>query len=403
VDKPNLISPGRVAEVPFYELPLERIADHPLPERDASKLLVYQDSGLTDSSFSNLSSFLPADSTLVLNNTMVIEARLFFQKTTGGVIEIFCLEPEGEMVKTMQSTRQTTWKCLIGGASKWKHGQVLEKRLLVNDKEVVLKARFTAKRDGYFVIEFNWNGGETFAEILHVAGTIPLPPYIKRKTIDSDKERYQTIFHEKPGSVAAPTASLHFTEKVFSELEKKGISRTYVTLNVGAGTFMPVKTEDLREHTMHAELFTITRTAINNILNSDLLIAAGTTTLRTLESLYWIGVKAADDKNARTLEQWDAYSLADDLTYRESLEMLLRIMDETGEEELNCSTKLLIMPGYRFKSAAALITNFHQPGSTLLALVAAFVGEDWKKIYDHALQNDYRFLSYGDSSLLWRC
>lgn len=319
------------------------------------------------------------------------------------MIEIFCLEPVGDMVTAMQSKVRVGWRCLIGGASKWKHGTLLEKKLVLNDNDVILKARLTGKKNNHFIIEFSWDGGYSFAEVLQQAGSIPLPPYIKRKTVETDKERYQTIFRKNPGSVAAPTASLHFSEKVFAGLEKRNVRTAYITLNVSAGTFMPVKADSLLQHEMHAETFSVKRETLVSLLQTDVFIAAGTTTLRTLESLYWIAVKTMNDRSVRALDQWDAYTLKDELSYSQSLQTLIDILDETGDAELNCSTKLLIMPGYRFQSAKALITNFHQPGSTLLALVAAFVGEDWKKIYDHALANDYRFLSYGDSSLLWRC
>jgi S-adenosylmethionine:tRNA ribosyltransferase-isomerase len=405
VDNPDQIQEkASNTSIPDYVLPPERIAEHPLPERDGSKLLVAKGDQFVDSSFSELSNHLPPGSTLVLNNTRVIEARIFFQKPTGGVIEVFCLEPffPRELTSALGATEKCQWQCLIGGASKWKSGQVLEKKLLVNGVPTTLFARYVEKRSDHFIIEFSWEQELNFAEVLHAAGTIPLPPYIKREVVANDSERYQTVFNQTPGSVAAPTASLHFTDTVFRSLDEKGITKTYLTLNVGAGTFMPVKTTDLKAHQMHPEVFSVTKKTLEELLKAEIIVAAGTTTLRTLESLYWLAVKMKKDKSIRSLGQWEAYELNDDLSYAEALEWLIQIIDSSGSNSLDCSTSLLIMPGYRFKSAHALITNFHQPKSTLLALVAAFVGEKWKSIYDHALVNEYRFLSYGDSSLLWR-
>ncbi len=386
-------------------MPAERIAHYPLPQRDASQLLVYRQGTIEDSEFSSLPRHLPEGTVLVLNDTMVIEARIFFQKASGGLIEIFCLEPHrpADVQSSLASEGYCEWSCLIGGASKWKPGLVLEKIIKVNDREVKLEARYLEKKQDHFVIAFSWEGGFHFAEILHQAGTIPLPPYIKRKSVETDKERYQTIFNREPGSVAAPTASLHFTDAVLAALSHKKINPVYITLNVGAGTFMPVKTENLAEHQMHPELFSVSKAALERLMHAECIVAGGTTTLRTLESLYWIALKTRKDRSARNLQQWEAYSLDDTaFTYRDAIRQLLDILEASGEHSLQCSTQLLIMPGYRFKSAEGLITNFHQPKSTLLALVAAFVGDDWKKIYAHALEHDYRFLSYGDSSLLWR-
>jgi S-adenosylmethionine:tRNA ribosyltransferase-isomerase len=390
-----------------YHLPPERIAAVPLARRDASKLLVYQNGIIQTDTFYHLPDHLPLHSLLVLNNTRVIEARLFFKKPTGGGIEIFCLEPyqPGAVDQAMQQTASVQWRCLIGGASKWGHGQVLQKAIAVNEATVMLEAIYLQKEEDSFVIEFRWAGGHPFASVLQAAGAIPLPPYIKRKAVAEDAERYQTIFAEQKGSVAAPTAALHFTQAIFKQLEEKGIECAYATLHVGAGTFKPVKSETIAEHTMHAESFTVNRGFLKKVLEAKSIIAVGTTSLRTLESLHWLGVKLlqhGDLKNLE-LEQWEAYDLAKhDISYNESLQALMRYLHHTDQQELHCRTSLLIVPGYHFKSAKALITNFHQPRSTLLLLVAAFIGADWKNVYDHALQHGYRFLSYGDSSLLYR-
>ena len=390
-----------------YHLPNERIAYHPLTERDHSKLLVYQNGMITDDTFYHLPHHLPPGATLIANNTRVIEARLHFTKSTGGVIEIFCLEPyqPSAIVEAMETVERVQWRCLIGGASKWKPGQILQKPFEIDGQPVVLNARYVTKEEEAFIIEFEWNGGFSFAEILHVAGAMPLPPYIKRKAEGEDASRYQTVFAQHNGSVAAPTAALHFTERVFKDLSAKAIHHHYVTLHVGAGTFKPVKSETIAEHHMHAEVFSVNVDTLQALIKAQTLVAVGTTSLRTLESLHWLGVKLLLNPTLAefTLEQWEAYDLAPHgYTYTQSMEALHQHLLQNGQTELWCRTSLLIVPGYTFQSAKALITNFHQPRSTLLLLVAAFIGDDWKKVYDHALLNNYRFLSYGDSSLLFR-
>ncbi|HVE60336.1 MAG TPA: S-adenosylmethionine:tRNA ribosyltransferase-isomerase, partial [Chitinophagaceae bacterium] len=305
--------------------------------------------------------------------------------------------------EAMCQVQKTQWTCLIGGASKWKPKELLRKDILIQDVPVEFTARYVEKCVDHFIIEFTWNTQHKFAEVLYAAGAIPLPPYIKRKVIEKDAITYQTIFAEKKGSVAAPTAALHFTNSVFKALENKNIYTTYLTLHVGAGTFKPIKTDNITKHEMHAESFSVSVQAINEILNAKIIVAAGTTSLRSLESLHWLGVKLIKNGSFDTeLHQWEAYDLTDTITFKESLQALLSYMKQVKKDEVFCRTSLLIIPGYRFKSANALITNFHQPRSTLLLLVAAFIGKDWKKVYDHALKNSYRFLSYGDSSLLWR-
>jgi S-adenosylmethionine:tRNA ribosyltransferase-isomerase len=388
-----------------YDLPEHRIANSPLAERDASKLLVFREGRIEDDRFSNLPSHLPTESLLVLNNSRVIHARIFFQKASGGVIEIFCLEPfhpaSAELAMTATSVVQ--WRCLIGGASKWKHGLVLEKNILIEGKEVKLSAKWITKEVDDFIIEFSWVNDLPFAVVLEAAGKVPLPPYIKREVNTEDQERYQTVFAENQGSVAAPTASLHFTEKIFDQLVERNIQKTFLSLHVGAGTFKPVKSETISGHHMHAESFSVSRETLLKLENNTEIVAGGTTALRALESLYWLALKLKKGDRNFILSQWEAYESDDEgLTYRECIQLLIDHLDRTGENSLQCKTSLLIKPGYIFRSAKALITNFHQPGSTLLLLVAAFVGDDWRKIYQHALENDYRFLSYGDASLLFR-
>ncbi len=392
-----------------YLLPQERIADFPLAERDQSKLLVYKSGNITDDTFVNLPQHLPDNSPIILNNTRVIEARIFFKKPTGGVIEIFCLEPFESSVETaMTATAYTQWKCLIGGASKWKPGQVLHKEIQLSNALVGLSARYIAKKEDDFIIQFEWEPTSyMFADILHAAGVIPLPPYIKRTAGESDADRYQTIFAKHQGSVAAPTAALHFTDTVFAQFAKKNITTGYVTLHVGAGTFKPVKTDTIQQHQMHQEQFSVTLDFLKWLQQASNVIVVGTTSLRTVESLHWLGVKLAKNPLLSitdfNLTQWEAYELRkNNIPYKESLQQLINKMQELQISQLYCQTSLLIVPGYEFQVPVALVTNFHQPQSTLLLLIAAFIGDDWKKIYAHALENNYRFLSYGDSSLLWR-
>jgi S-adenosylmethionine:tRNA ribosyltransferase-isomerase len=402
-----------------YDLPEEKIARYPIAERDASKLLVYKEGNITTDIYRNIDSFLPERSLLIFNNTKVVEARLLFQKATGGVIEIFCLKPHeqyADITSAMLQQEKVLWKCLVGGASKWKRGQVLEKKIAVNKKEIILHASYIEKRTDHFIIELSWSPVNTsFAELLHLAGAIPLPPYIKREAEQSDAERYQTIYAQHDGSVAAPTAGLHFTDTIFENLKKKNIQTDFVTLHVGAGTFKPVKSEIMEEHEMHAEFIDVSVSTIENILShlDNNIIAVGTTSLRTIESLYWLGVKARkpelcsgasipEQSSGIQLSQWEAYELArHNISPTDALNALIEWMHKNKLKRLITKTQILIAPGYKMKIVKGLITNFHQPNSTLLLLVAALTGDDWRKIYDHALQNDFRFLSYGDGSLLW--
>jgi len=396
-----------------YSLPDEKIAAFPLEQRDASKLLIYKNGTIAESNYKNIADHLPNNSLLIFNNTKVIQARILFQKPTGGIIEIFCLEPyevRNEYTTVMNKTGNVKWKCMIGGVSKWKEG-FLEKELKIKNESLQIKAALIEKLSDAYVIEFSWEPLEySFAEILQFIGEIPLPPYIKRKPADEDKERYQTIYAAHDGSVAAPTAGLHFTEDIFSSLAKKNIKTDYVTLHVGAGTFKPVKAALMQDHEMHAEWIDVNTATINNILTNldNTIVATGTTSLRTIESLYWLGVKTIIDPNITyeklIIDQWDVYEepLAN-TTYSssEALTALISWMKKNKAERLVTKTQVLIAPGYKFKIAKILITNFHQPQSTLLLLVAAAIGDNWKKVYNYALENDFRFLSYGDGSLLY--
>ncbi|GAB2829256.1 S-adenosylmethionine:tRNA ribosyltransferase-isomerase [Ferruginibacter profundus] len=387
-----------------YHLPDERIALRPLEERDASKLLIYKAGIIGQDTYSNIHEYLPENSLLVFNNTKVINARILFTKPTGGVIEIFLLEPyHADYTSTLTATKSCQWKCLIGGASKWKDGA-----LQLTAHNYTLKAQLKEKLTDAYVVELNWNGNIPFAEILEQTGNIPLPPYIKRKVDEADKARYQTIYAAHDGSVAAPTAGLHFTQTVFEKLAAKNIRKDFVTLHVGAGTFKPVKAATMQGHEMHAEWIDVSIEFIENCIRNinNHIIAVGTTSLRTLESLYWLGVKAALDplSPALNITQWEVYeelAAKENITAKDALQCLASWLKKNNYSRLFTQTQILIAPGYQFKIAKAIITNFHQPQSTLLLLVSAAVGDYWRKIYDYALENDFRFLSYGDGSLLF--
>jgi S-adenosylmethionine:tRNA ribosyltransferase-isomerase len=393
-----------------YDLPEEKIARYPLAERDASKILIYKDGKIFEDIYRNIDIHLPENSLLIFNNTKVVEARLIFQKPTGGIIEIFCLEPHeqyADIASAMLQQGKVFWKFLVGGASKWKRGLVLEKRIIAADKEIILHGAYIEKRTDHFIIELSWSPANmSFAELLHYAGAIPLPPYIKREAEKNDAERYQTIYAQYDGSVAAPTAGLHFTPTIFEKLNKKNIHVDFITLHVGAGTFKPVKSKTLEEHEMHAEFIDVSKAAIENILQhlNDTVVAVGTTSLRTIESLYWLGVKVRkpEQNSGIYLSQWEAYDLApQNISPVDALQALLECMEKNNLKRLITKTQIIIAPGYKPKIVQALITNFHQPNSTLLLLVAALIGDDWRKVYDFALQNNFRFLSYGDGCLLW--
>ncbi len=382
-----------------YDLPDDRIALYPLAERDRSKLLVYRKGEIIHSNFKLLENFLPENSVLFLNNTKVIPARLLFKKETGAVIEIFLLDPVWPspiVALAMEVKAKAQWHCTIGNLKRWPANSELK---ITTDK-FSLEAKLVDREKG--TVEFAWTPALSFAEVVQKAGAIPLPPYLHRAAEPSDKERYQTVYSKKDGAVAAPTAGLHFTENVFASLQNKNILTDYLTLHVSAGTFQPVKAEDATEHIMHNEQVVITRQNIENLLTNKTITAVGTTSMRTLESIYWYGVKLlSDDSSPFVIHQQDAYTLTPS-SREDALRAVLEKMQEENTDQILGETSIYIIPGYQFRIVDAVITNFHQPGSTLILLVAAFVGEDWRKIYQEALANDYRFLSYGDSSLLFR-
>jgi S-adenosylmethionine:tRNA ribosyltransferase-isomerase len=396
-----------------YDLPEQRIAKYPAEERDKSKLLVFKNEEITESVYRNLDEFLPDNTLMILNNTKVVEARLLFQKPTGGVIEIFCLEPDEQypdISTAMHQKGKVSWKCLIGGASKWKHGSKLEKIITTGEGEVILEAAIVKRLVDCFVVTFTWQPEQfSFGEMLHIAGLIPLPPYLHRNVEEEDKSRYQTIYAQCEGSVAAPTAGLHFTATVFERLAAKDIHIDFVTLHVGAGTFKPVKSEKMAEHEMHSEIIDVSEEVIQTLINylNKTIVAVGTTSLRAIESLYWIGVKLIINPKTTideiSVQQWDPYEIKHyHISAKNSLESLHKWMVKNQLLRLITKTQILIAPGYDLKVVDGIITNFHQPRSTLLLLVAAVAGEKWKNIYDYALNNDFRFLSYGDGCLLWK-
>lgn len=386
-----------------YPLPDERIAKYPLPERDHSKLLVYRDGKVSEDLFYNVGDYIAPHSLLVYNNTRVIQARLEFHKPTGARIEVFCLEPlePHDYQLSLGSTTGCTWKCMVGNAKKWKGDPVALQLPSLQEGEEgrLLRAYLAGQNGNTYAVRFEWDGeGVSFAEILDAAGELPIPPYLNRKTEKSDLKTYQTVYSRIKGSVAAPTAGLHFTDAVLDNLRSRGIETDEVTLHVGAGTFLPVKTADANEHTMHTEIIAVPKATIEHILNKlGKIVAVGTTSMRTLESLYFMGCKKAAE-----VGQFDPYTQEYTLSTREALQSLLDWMDATGQETLHGETQIMIKPGYEFHVVDQLITNFHQPQSTLLLLVSAFVGGDWRTIYDYALSHDFRFLSYGDSSILTR-
>jgi len=390
-----------------YELPDEKIAKYPLEERDQSKLLVWKNGSIQDSQFGNLPDFLPSNSLLIFNNTKVIRARLHFQKETGAKIEIFCLDPVDpvDYQIAFQTTRSCVWKCMIGNQKKWK-GEPLHKIIRIDDTDLELFAEQTDPDNNKSQIRFSWNNQNfEFSRIIEHAGSLPIPPYLNRETEQSDLERYQTVYSKIKGSVAAPTAGLHFTEKVFSHLTEDGHELAELTLHVGAGTFQPVKSETISGHEMHSEHLYISRDFLKKLIHhTGKKIAIGTTSVRTLESLYWLGFQAHKNPEFSIsnlkVGQWEAYQEKDSqIGANSALEALIKLLDKNQTDYLSASTQIIIAPGYQFRIVDGLITNFHQPQSTLLLLISAYLGDEWLKIYDHALKNDYRFLSYGDSNL----
>ena len=390
-----------------YPLPDERIAKYPLPQRDASKLLQYKDGEITENRFTDIADLLPKDSMMVFNDTKVVPARLHFQRPTGAHIEIFCLEPvlPEEYVTMFAVTERCRWKCIVGNVKRWK-GDTLSLYNPDKDAEVAalaLKAELVERQGETSVVEFSWDGGFPFSKVLEIGGSVPIPPYLNRDTEDVDLERYQTLYARFRGSVAAPTAGLHFTENVLQSIRERNISTESVCLHVGAGTFLPVKSSLVSEHMMHREPFVVTLEFLEKLLaKTGRLVAVGTTSVRTLESLYYIGVKCIETGVPADVDQWEPYSRDYQYSLPESLEALAAYMKKNGLKELQLGTRIIIVPGYRFRVVDVLVTNFHQPQSTLLLLISAFVKGDWHNIYDFALEKDFRFLSYGDSSILFR-
>lgn len=391
-----------------YSLPDERIAKFPLPKRDESKLLLYRNGEISESIFKHITDYLPQNSLMVFNNTRVIQARLLFQKETGARIEIFCLEPiePHDYALIFQETRRCSWTCLVGNLKKWKEG-TLSKTIFIKDQPVVLTADKKKSHGDTYLIEFTWdNETYTFADILDAAGVLPIPPYLHRETEKSDLQTYQTVYSKIKGSVAAPTAGLHFTSEVLADIDARGIGREEVTLHVGAGTFKPVKSDTIEGHEMHTEFISVRRSSIERIKsNLGNIIAVGTTSVRTLESLYYMGVILDNNPEATSedlvVKQWMPYDMNNNrLTAERSLQNILDYLDKHDADTLVTATQIIIAPGYEFKIVKGIVTNFHQPKSTLLLLISAFVKGNWKSIYEYALEHDFRFLSYGDSSLL---
>ena len=390
-----------------YNLPDERIAKYPLEKRDASKLLMYREGKVSEYQFSTLPQLLPEDSIMVFNDTKVVPARLHFQRESGAHIEIFCLEPVSpeEYVSMFAVTDICRWKCIVGNVKRWKN-DTLSLYNPGNTREISemdLRADLVERCGETSIVEFKWSNGASFSKVLEVCGSVPIPPYLNRETEDVDLERYQTLYARYRGSVAAPTAGLHFTESVLDAIRNRNISTDTVCLHVGAGTFLPLKSSLVSEHTMHREPFVVTLALLERILASEGdVIAVGTTSVRTLESLYYIGVSCIEKGMPCDVGQWDPYSREYEYSTEESIKAIISYLKENGLDELKLGTRIIIVPGFRFRIVDVLVTNFHQPQSTLLLLISAFVDGEWKSIYDYALENGFRFLSYGDSSVLFR-
>ena len=449
---PMFIKPKISIEDFDYPLTDVQIAYTPAPNRADSKLLVWDQTIIAESNYANIASYLPAHSTMLFNNSKVIAARILFEKKSLSLnsnennsskqfaainntldakqttIEIFCLEPTKKytpVLLAMQATEKVEWTCLVGGAKKWKD-TLLSKEVIINDQSFTFYAKKMNQKDGQYIIEFSWNHPQiTFSEILTHIGNIPLPPYIQRKTSEQDKDRYQTTYAIEEGSVAAPTAGLHFSKAVFNSLDEKKVNHKYLTLHVGAGTFMPVKSATIDEHNMHAEFIEVGKDLIQYLFEhaeqkesnrlddkkNPPIIAVGTTSLRTIESLYWMGVKAhlylhennkIIQQQDLNLGQWESYELADhQLPVNVAMKALINWLENNKANKIIAKTQLMVTPGYDFKICEALVTNFHQPKSTLLLIIAAITGDQWKLVYQHALNNSYRFLSYGDGCLFW--
>ena len=389
-----------------YTLPEERIAKFPLEKRDSSQLLQYKNGKIDHFHFYNLPDLLASDTLLVYNNTKVIPARLIFQRETGARIEVFLLQPVAPTTvisEIMLSKNPVTWETMIGNAKKWKEGEILTGTIQLGDKEVILSAKIVDREKKQVV--FSWSDEQVaFVDLVEASGEVPLPPYLYRKPVEDDKSRYQTVYSKNEGAVAAPTAGLHFTEEVLQTLEEKGVKKEFLTLHVSAGTFQPIKEENVAFHPMHSEQMEVKRETVEKLLaHSGKIVAVGTTSVRTLESMYWFGVNLLEKKgSAFAVEKLVPYESRTYLpTRKEVLTALLEEMDRSSQDTLLGTTEIFLFTGYQFRLVDGLITNFHQPGSTLMLLISAILGEDWKKVYQEALAQNYRFLSYGDSSLLW--
>lgn len=390
-----------------YELPDDRIAKYPLKYRDSSQLLSYKDGNIDKRPFSGISELIPDDSLMIFNDTKVVPARLHFQRPTGAHIEIFCLEPvlPEEYVSMFAVTGSCRWKCIVGNIKRWKNDTLTLYNPMADRRieEMGLKADLIERVGETSVIEFSWDIDAPFSQVLEVCGTVPIPPYLNRNTEDVDLERYQTLYARYRGSVAAPTAGLHFTENVLESIRNKGVVTDTVCLHVGAGTFLPVKSSLVAEHTMHREPFVVTLELLERLIErKGKVVAVGTTSVRTLESLYYAGVSCIENGRPEDVGQWDPYSREYDYPTDEALKAIVDYLKANGLKELKIGTRIIIVPGFRFRLVDILVTNFHQPQSTLLLLISAFVDGDWRRIYDYALANDFRFLSYGDSSILFR-
>lgn len=390
-----------------YPLPDGRIAKYPLPERDSSKLLRYIDGNVDEYVFRQIPDLLPSDAIMVFNDTKVVPARMHFQRETGAIIEIFCLKPVSPVeYNTVFATTETcTWRCVIGNSKRWKD-DVLHLYNPEADDTITgmnLSARLVSKDGETGVVEFKWDNGVPFSNVLEACGTVPIPPYLNRDTEAIDLERYQTLYAKYRGSVAAPTAGLHFTDAVLNGIRNKGIDIENVCLHVGAGTFLPVKSSNVADHPMHSEPFVVKKAFLKKLSgNNKKVIAVGTTSVRTLESLYYVGVSCIETGEPNNVEQWCPYTREYGYSLKESLDAIVSYLEKNSLDELKVDTKIIIVPGFKFRVVDMLVTNFHQPESTLILLISAFVGGDWRTIYDYALASGFRFLSYGDSSLLYR-
>ena len=390
-----------------YPLPDERIAKYPLESRDGSKLLHYADGTVNERRFTEIASIIPEGSVMVFNDTKVVPARLHFQRETGAHIEIFCLEPvlPQEYVSMFAVTERCRWKCIVGNVKRWKNDtlHLYNPHDDCNISSMDLKADLVERDGETSIVEFSWEDGAPFSKVLEVCGSVPIPPYLNRDTEDIDLERYQTLYARYRGSVAAPTAGLHFTQEVLASLRDRKVSIETVCLHVGAGTFLPVKSSLVSEHVMHREPFVVTLAFLERLIaRKGKVVAVGTTSVRTLESLYYMGVRCIEKGAPADVNQWDPYEREYPYTLEESLKALINFMRDNALKDIQLGTRIIIVPGYEFKVVDILVTNFHQPQSTLLLLISAFVKGDWKKIYEFALSHDFRFLSYGDSSVLFR-